>query len=108
MVPGTLAEARNDARVTVQSGETYGIPLMKFNLSYEGPIPASANSSKKQDVWRIRKAFHPQLVDLWASHPALKTVMENRYFPKSGGATLTQNHHDHPGPIIPPAKEQLI
>ena len=62
--------------------------------------------------WRtfgaFRKDFHPQLVDLWSSHPALRAVQENRHFPKTGGAALTQTHHNYPGPVVPLAREQLI
>jgi hypothetical protein len=35
------------------------------------------------------------------SHPALRAVEDNRHFPKTGGSTLTQVHHQHPGPIRP-------
>jgi hypothetical protein len=88
-------------------GGVFGVPFMKFNLTYEGQLPSSGNKAKIEDVWRIRKEFHPQLVDLWASHPALKAVEDNRHFPKTGGATLAQTHHDHPGPIVPVARERL-
>jgi hypothetical protein len=82
-------------------GHTWGLPVMKFNLTYEGALPSSGNNSKPEDVGRIRKHVHPQIVDLWANHPALAYVNENRHFPKSGGATFTQMHHDHPGAIAP-------
>jgi hypothetical protein len=75
---------------------------MKFTLTYDGSLPASANRPKNQAKWDIRQQLHPQLVDLWASHPALRFVDENRYFPKTGGGFLIQAHHDHPGPITPP------
>jgi hypothetical protein len=86
----------------------WGLPIMKFNLTYEGKLPSAGSRSKVADVWRIRKNFHPQLVDLWGNHPALKFVNENRHFPKTGGATLTQTHHEHPGPIMPLARQQTI
>jgi hypothetical protein len=74
---------------------------MKFTLTYDGPLPASANKPKPQAKWDIRKALHPQLKDLWTSHPALREVEDNRHFPKRGGATLTQSHHLYPGPVNP-------
>ena len=74
---------------------------MKFALHYDGPLPSAGNKPKKAAVWRIRKHFHPQLVDLWASHPALIELSENTQFPVSGGA-LIQRHHSNPGPITPP------
>ncbi len=85
--------------VTYQVGhDVFGLQFMKFTLTYEGGLPSS-NKPKIEDVWRIRKEIAPQLKDLWASHPALKFVADNRYFPKKGGATLEQGHHLHPGPV---------
>jgi hypothetical protein len=75
---------------------------MKFTLHYDGPLPSSGNKGKNDEKWDIRKKLHPQLLDLWASHPALRSVEDNRHFPKTGGATLTQAHHLHPGPVNPP------
>jgi hypothetical protein len=78
----------------------FGTPFMKFTLTYDGSLPASGNKAKGQAKWDIRKAIHPQLKDLWMSHPALRDVEENRHFPKRGGATLTQVHHRFPGPVL--------
>ena len=74
---------------------------MKFTLTYDGSLPASANKPKNQEKWDIRKAIAPQLEDLWNSHPALKQVWENRHFPKMGGAPLIQTHHQHGGAVHP-------
>jgi len=77
---------------------------MKFTLTYEGSLPSSGNKRKNQAKWDIRKAMHPQLKDLWDSHPALCAIeREGRYFPKHGGAQLMQVHHQHPGPVLPSA-----
>ncbi|WP_420968280.1 hypothetical protein [Bradyrhizobium sp. B120] len=75
---------------------------MKFTLHYDGPLPSSGNKHKNAVKWEIRSKLHPQLVDLWVSHPALRAVEDNRHFPKSGGATLTQAHHLYPGPVNAP------
>jgi hypothetical protein len=91
-----------------ESGEVFGLPIMKFNLTYEGSLPSSGNKPKVQDVTRIRAHFHPQLVDLWRTHPALVAVNENRLFPKTGGATIAQTHHEYPGPILPVARQQVL
>lgn len=48
--------------------------IMKFTLHYEGELPASGNKSKPEDVWRIRNELHPQLADLWTSHPTLSRL----------------------------------
>jgi hypothetical protein len=77
----------------------HGAPQMKFTLTYDGSLPASANKSKNQAKWDIRKEFDPQLRDLWASHPALIELQrdDNRYFPRQGGAQLRQEHHLYRG-----------
>src|SRR5262245_54317566 len=47
---------------------------MNFYLVFSGKLPASANSSKAEDVRLIRDAFHPQLKFLWETHAALKRL----------------------------------
>lgn len=74
---------------------------MKFTLTYDGPLPASANKSKTKKVWEIRKQLHPQLDDLWATHPALSGVETDSYYPVNG-AVLIQGHHEYPSPLIAP------
>jgi hypothetical protein len=85
----------------------FGTPVMKFTLHYDGPLLSSGNKGKNENKWHIRKDLHPQLVDLWGSHPALKAVEDNRHFPVTGGAVLTQAHHLHPGPVHPPVRARL-
>jgi hypothetical protein len=75
---------------------------VKFTLTYDGPLLSSGNKAKNENKWDIRKNLHPQLADLWGSHPALKSVEDNRHFPKTGGATLVQGHHKYPGPVRSP------
>jgi hypothetical protein len=41
---------------------------MKFTLTYSGRLPGSSNAAVKHG---IRRAFHPQLQELWRTHPAL-------------------------------------
>jgi hypothetical protein len=90
------------ARQTLRQGYgVFGVGFVRFTLTYDGSLPASANKPKNQEKWDIRLAIAPQLRDLWTSHPALKTVEDNRYFPKFGGMTLTQVHHLHGGPVQP-------
>lgn len=79
----------------------FGLPFMKFTLTYDGPLRSSGNKPKNDDKWAIRKALHPQLDALWRTHPALHEVWDNRHFPKYGGAPFAQTHHLHPGPINP-------
>jgi hypothetical protein len=96
------------ARQTLRLGYgVFGVPFVKFTLTYDGPLPSSGNKGKNENKWEIRKRFHPQLVDLWGSHPALKAVEDNKHFPMRGGAVLTQAHHLHPGPVHPPARLRI-
>ena len=45
---------------------------MKFTLTYSGRLLASGNRPKPAEKWAIRRAFHPQLAELWQIHPVLK------------------------------------
>lgn len=46
---------------------------MEFKLTYEGELPSEGNPAQKH---RIRKALHPQLVQLWESDLMLKDIKE--------------------------------
>ena len=85
--------------VRFRAGSLWGVSVMKFTLTYDGPLRSSGNKPKPKDKWDIRKKIHPQLVDLWSSHPALKFVEENRHFPLGTGVFLRVRHHTDPGPI---------
>ncbi|MFD9431470.1 hypothetical protein [Streptomyces sp. NPDC060002] len=41
---------------------------MHFTLTYNGQLPSSSNAKVKHD---IRRKLHPQLKELWRTHPAL-------------------------------------
>lgn len=86
-------------RLGFRSGGVWGLPVMKFTLHYDGPLPSSGNKPKPEAKWAIRRKIDPQLRDLWASHRSLKWVEGNRHFPKDGGTVLTQGHHLYPGPL---------
>lgn len=81
---------------------------MKFTLHYDGPLPSSGNKAQIAAKWDIRTKLHPQLEDLWASHPALLQVEDNRHFPKRGGAALVQGHHLYPGPMRVPLMGEVV
>ena len=106
----SAAKGMLNARYALRTGYgVFGMPFMKFTLTYDGPLPASANKPKNQAKWDIRQKLHPQLQDLWSNHPALREIQLNgRYFPKRGGAQLRQAHHQHMGPIVWPASEQRV
>lgn len=52
------------------------LSVMKFVLTYEGDLRASGNRPKPQSVWDIRSAVHPQLEDLFATHPTFRRDVE--------------------------------
>ena len=83
----------------------FGAPFVKFTLTYDGPLPPSANKPKNDTKWAIRKVLDPQLRELWATHPALRDIeLNGRYWPKRGGGFVIQSHHEHPGPIVRPER----
>lgn len=50
--------------------------VMRFHLIYQGPLSASANSSKPHEARDIRDKLHPQLELLWKTHAALRHLCE--------------------------------
>lgn len=62
--------------------------IMKFKLTFEGELPSSGNSPKPADVWRIRNELHPQLADLWNTHPTLARLAAMRV-PRDRGQLCT-------------------
>jgi hypothetical protein len=49
--------------------------VMDFRLYFKGHLPAETNSPRTKDKHRIRRYFHPQLRELWNTHPNLKEQM---------------------------------
>jgi len=47
---------------------------MEFRLIYDGPLSSAANDSRKKEKHEIRMALHPQLTELWRTHPALSPL----------------------------------
>jgi hypothetical protein len=48
---------------------------MQFRLTYEGPLRPSGNNNRNtENKHLIRKAFHPQLKNLWNTEPNLKSL----------------------------------
>jgi hypothetical protein len=76
-------------------GDSGGIPFMKFVLTFDGELRASANKSKPHDVWKIRKHFHPQLQELQRESRVLREAMAT-LIPESGPFFMAQSHHDDP------------
>jgi hypothetical protein len=49
---------------------------MKFTLTYDGSLASNGKPRAKQ---AIREQIHPQLVELWDSHPTLKALRQQRH-----------------------------
>jgi hypothetical protein len=81
----------------------YGLPLMKFTLTYDGELKSNGNPKHK---WEIRKSLSPQLAELWAIDPILKYAKSHRYIPlDAGGVYVTERHHSDVGdPELSPDK----
>ncbi len=48
---------------------------MKFTLIFDQELPANGSP---RDKWRIRKALHPQLAELWREDPVLAQLAKSR------------------------------
>jgi hypothetical protein len=77
-----------NALVHYSAEAVWNAPFMGFTLTYDGPLPASANKRKNQAKWKIRKHFHPQAADLWANHRALKVAAGIGEYPLDGGLLI--------------------
>jgi len=57
---------------------------MRFVLSYDGPLPSTGNSygkkwiAKLPHIWKIRNAIHPQIEQVFKTHPAFTSTNTNR------------------------------
>ena len=52
---------------------------MKFRLVYQGPLPsASKQDSRVDEKHAIRRVLHPQLRELWRTHPQLSSIVPER------------------------------
>ncbi|MGB8681568.1 MAG: hypothetical protein WCD12_01670 [Candidatus Binatus sp.] len=64
-------------------GAGWGLDLVRFTLTYDGPLPSGGNSSHLPIKQRIRQTLHPQIRSVWRNHPAfdedelLKAMVEN-------------------------------
>jgi hypothetical protein len=80
--------------------------LMKFALTYDGELPGSGNKPKPRDKWHIRRHLHPQLAELWQTHPVLKRFAHGNWVPKGGAYGLYETHHSIP--LSEPSPTELL
>ena len=66
---------------------------MQFYLVYSGPLSASGNSRKTNEIAKIRSQFHPQLEILWQKSAALQRLMATSIVPsnESGHIGFTES-----------------
>src|SRR4051794_4885393 len=50
--------------------------LMEFRLLYKGRISPETNRPRSDEKRHIRSRLHPQLQELWSSHPRLITLAD--------------------------------
>jgi hypothetical protein len=48
------------------------VDFMHFTLTYDGPLPSCSKDARKGPKFEIRRVFHPQLMELCHTHPALQ------------------------------------
>jgi hypothetical protein len=66
---------------------------MQFTLLYDGPLSSSGNSHKKADKWALRKAFDPQLRQLWKVNQDLANLAKQGPMRVDGTFLRIQPHH---------------
>ncbi len=87
-------------RLPIRQGEACGLSLMKFTLLFEGALKANGSPAKKQ---AIRDKLHPQLDDLWRTHPCLKMMRNRHYIATDGdGFMWFETHHS-----VPPVDQEI-
>ncbi len=71
---------------------------MRFTLIYDGDLFPTGNNATRtpHKKWEVRRAFDPQLRQLWKERPDLDYLMENSVVPKDGHYIWTQPHPLHP------------
>jgi hypothetical protein len=47
---------------------------MEFRLTYDGYLPSAGSNTRKKEKHDIRMRLHPQLCELWRTHPGLEDL----------------------------------
>jgi hypothetical protein len=83
-----MPKGANMSTIAHKAGQRpFGLPLVKFTLTYDGDLPSTGNSSRKTaKKWEIRKYFHPQLEELWNVHPGYLSVLGRNWVDDSVAA----------------------
>jgi hypothetical protein len=69
---------------------------MRFTLTFDGSLPASSNSPKPKEKWKIRRALHPQLEELWRTNPVLEPMHRLGVWLPEGSYLRIEQHHSDP------------
>ena len=73
-------------------------PIVEFRLVYKGNLPSETSKPRVKDKHRIRKALHPQLRELWATHRILSELAAmTRYIPDLADdhKSVSKSNHIH-------------
>lgn len=70
--------------------ELLGDYLMEFRLVYKGTLAAETSRPRPDNKRKIRSALHPQLLELWKSHPRLKSEFEGQRYKEPPGYPSTE------------------
>ncbi|MGO9005135.1 MAG: hypothetical protein ACLQB4_05145 [Beijerinckiaceae bacterium] len=63
-----------------RQGEPIGLSVMRFTLTYDGPLSSNGSAGKRSEKKQaIREHIHPQLAELWKTHPSLIGLQRSRY-----------------------------
>lgn len=95
----------------ITSGGAYGVPLMKFTLTYDGQLPACSKSNNRtKEKWEIRKALHPQLQELWDTSDVLLSAYRHRLVPVTTTFMRMEEHHsiENRRLVVESQKENLL
>jgi hypothetical protein len=83
------------------------LALMRFRLVFDGRLPAAGNKhSRAPEKWTIRRALHPQLLGLWATHPTLKG--RAIYIPNARMGWMEVGVHDSLGIVRDVINEPIV
>jgi len=68
---------------------------MKFTLVFDGSLPPTGNNSnaRSKKKWEVRKAFDPQLRELWRVRPDLSLLREDPIIPRDDVYMMQVTHH---------------
>jgi hypothetical protein len=85
-----------------RQGEPIGLSVMRFTLTYDGPLSSNGSTGKRSEKKQtIREQIHPQLAELWKTHPSLIGLQRGRYIAAHIIGEPEDNPHGEEGNALP-------